>query len=109
MKCKLLIASFSFGQYNINMKINVKHVAQLANLPLSVDEEKKFEGQLEETLTYIEGLNEINTKNIEPTDQVTGLENVLRDDETKPSLSQEEALSNAKSKHNGLFKVKKVI
>lgn len=91
------------------MKINVKHVAKLANLPLSEDEEKKFEKQLVETLRFIEGLNEIDTNNIEPTDHVTGQENVLREDAATPSLSQEEALSNTKSKHNGMFKVKAVL
>lgn len=91
------------------MKINVKHVAKLANLPLSSEEEKKFGGQLDETLKYIESLNEIDTSEVEPTDQVTGLENVLREDKVRPSLSQENALSNAKSKHNGMFKVKAVL
>ncbi len=99
----------SFKQYNINMKIDVKHVAKLANLPLTEREGKKFEKQLSETLIYIEGLNQVNTKNVEPTDHVTGQENVLRADETKPSLSQEEALSNTKNKHNGMFKVKAVL
>ncbi|MBI4089134.1 MAG: Asp-tRNA(Asn)/Glu-tRNA(Gln) amidotransferase subunit GatC [Candidatus Levybacteria bacterium] len=90
------------------MKINVLHVAKLANLPLKNEEIKKLEEQLSETLTYIEKLNSINTENIEPTSQVTGLENVAREDEPKPSLSQEEALSNTKSQHNGLFKIKAV-
>ncbi len=88
------------------MKIDVKHVAKLANLPLSSTEKTKFEKQLEETLEYVEGLNEVETKNTEPTSQVTGLENITRNDETSPSLSQEEALSNTKSQHNGLFKIK---
>lgn len=88
------------------MKINVKHVAKLANLPLTDKEIKQFEPQLDETLTYIEQLNEVDTKNIEPTSQVTGLENVLREDEVKPSLSQEEALSNTKAQYNGYFQVK---
>lgn len=91
------------------MKINVKHVAKLANLPLSESEEKKFETQLLETLKYIEGLNEVDTKNINPTDHVTGQENVSREDVTSPSLSQEEALSNTKNKHNGMFKIKAVL
>lgn len=88
------------------MKINVTHVAKLANLPLSDEEIKKFDAQLQETLNYIEQLNEVDTKNIEPTSQVTGLENVLAEDSAKPSLTQEQALANAKEQHNGLFKVK---
>lgn len=91
------------------MKINVKHVAKLANLPLSEDEEKKFEIQLSETLRYIEGLNEVDTNSIDPTDHVTGQENVSREDVTSPSLSQEEALLNTKNIYNGMFKVKAVL
>lgn len=87
------------------MKIDVSHIAKLANLPLSSNEKTKFEKQLDETVEYVEELNKVDTKDTEPTSQVTGLENVTRDDTTKPSLSQDEALSNAKSKHNGFFKV----
>ncbi len=91
------------------MKIDVTHVAKLANLPLKPQEKDRFEKQLLETLTYVEKLNSINTKGIEPTSQITGLENVTREDGVKPSLSQEEALSNTKSQHNGLFKVRAIL
>nr|MBI5455585.1 Asp-tRNA(Asn)/Glu-tRNA(Gln) amidotransferase subunit GatC [Candidatus Levybacteria bacterium] len=90
------------------MKINISHIAKLANLTLLPDEKLKLEKQLEETLDYVEQLNQVDTKNIEPTSQVTGLENITRDDIAKPSLSQNEALSNTKSKHNGFFKVKAI-
>ncbi len=92
-----------------DIKIDVAHVAKLANLPLSKEEKEKFEKQLQETLEYVDQLQEIDTKGIEPTSNVTGLENVTREDEIKPSLSQDEALANAKSKQNGLFKVKAVL
>lgn len=85
------------------MKINVPHVAKLAELPLTPDEKTKFDKQLEETVKYVEELNGVDTKGIEPTSQVTGLENITRNDEVKPSLQQEQALQNAKSKHNGFF------
>lgn len=91
------------------MKINVAHVAKLANLPLKPEEKMKFEKQLSETLSYIEKLNAVNTKCIDPTSQITGLENVTREDEVRPSLTQEEALSGAKSQQNGFFKVKAVL
>ena len=91
------------------MKIDVSHVAKLANLPLSEEEKKKFEKQLSETLEYVNQLNEIDIKGVEPTSQVTGLENVKREDVAKPSLSQEEALKNTKSKYNGFFKVKAIL
>ncbi len=88
--------------------IDVNHIAKLANLTLEKDEVEKFQKQLSEVLDYISRLNELNTTDIEPTSQVTGLENVTRDDKIKPSLTQEEALSNAASQHNGLFRVKGV-
>lgn len=92
------------------MRIDVKHVAKLANLTVSDPEIKKFEKQLEETLDYVQGLNEIKTKNVEPTSQVTGLENITHEDtaDSTRTLSQEEALSNTKSQENGFFKVKGV-
>ena len=88
------------------MKLDIKHIAKLATLTLSHEEEEKFSKQLEETATYIQGLEEVDTNGVEPTSQVTGLENVTREDEIKPSLSQEDALRNSKSTHNGFFKVK---
>ena len=91
------------------MKIDVTHVPKLANLPLKHEEKEKFKKQLSETLAYVEKLNSINTEGIEPTSQVTGLENITREDETKSSLTQDEALSNTKSQHNGLFKVPAVL
>lgn len=91
------------------MKIDVVHIAKLANLPITPKEKEKFEKQLSETLSYVNKLNSINTKNVEPTSQVTGLENVMREDKANPSLTQEEVLSNTKSKYNGLFKVKAIL
>lgn len=91
------------------MKIDVTHVAKLANFPLKPEEKEKFEKQLTEILSYVEKLKEVDTKNVEITSQVTGLENATREDKTTPSLSQEEALSGAKNKHNGLFKVKAIL
>jgi len=83
------------------MKLDVSRVAKLASLPLTDDELKTIAAQLEETLAYIEELNEVDTKNVEPTSQVTGLENVMRKDKTGKSLTQEEALTNTSHTHNG--------
>lgn len=91
------------------MKINISHIAKLANLSLLSKEASKLEQQLEDTIDYVDELNQIDTKGIEPTSQVTGLENITRDDVTKPSLSNDEALLNAKSKYNGFFKVNSIL
>ncbi len=83
-------------------------MAKLANLTLTEDEIKKFEGQLSSILEYVETLKEVDTDDVKETSQVTGLENVTREDETTPSLTLEQALSNTKSSQNGNFKVKAV-
>lgn len=89
-------------------KAEVKQVAKLANLTLSDEEVEKLGEQLSETLEYVGQLNEIDTEQIDPTHSVTGLSNVMRKDETEPSLSQEQALQNAKSVEDGQFKVKAI-
>lgn len=89
-------------------KVEVKHIARLANLRLTKAEVEKFAKQLSETLEYIDILNELDTKGVEPISQVTGLENVMREDKAGPSLSQKEVLSGASDKHNNFFKIKAI-
>ena len=91
------------------MKIDVKKVAKLANLTIDPKDEPKFEKQLTEILGYIEKLKEVDTEGVEITSQVTGLENVTREDNSAESLTQEEALSGSKSTQNGMFKVKAIL
>ena len=89
-------------------KEEVLHIAKLANLHLTEKKVKKFQGDLSNILEYIEILNELDTKGIKPTSQVTGLENVFRKDGVEKSLTQREALSGAKNKREGYFKVKAI-
>lgn len=88
---------------------DVKKIAVLANIPLTDAEAGKLAGELTQTLHFIEKIKKINTKGIKPTSHVTGSSNVFREDEVSPSLTQEEALSQAKSTHNGYFKVPAVL
>lgn len=94
----------------------VKKVAKLANLPLTPEEEEKYSEQLSKILDYIEQLNEVDTSlgdeptsYVEPTFNVTGQSNVMREDEIVPCLTQEEALSNAAKKKNNMFETKGVL
>ncbi len=87
----------------------VKHIAKLANLSLSNEEVKKFQGQLSETLNFIQVLNELETDKTEPTCQVSGLSNIFRQDEIKTSITQAESLANAPSRSDGYFKVKAIL
>lgn len=87
----------------------VKHVAKLAGLTLSPSEVKKFQKQLSEVLNYVEILKKVKTERVEPTSQVTGLENIFREDKVGLSLSQKEVLSGAKNKKDNMFKTKAVL
>lgn len=87
----------------------VKKVAKLANLPLTPTEEEKYSEQLSKILDYVEKLNSADTSKVEPTFNVTGQGNVMREDTTTPSLSQEEALQNAPKEKDGKFETKGVL
>lgn len=89
-------------------KDEVIHLAKLANLSLTSEEVEVFSRQISETLDYVEKLKELKTENVEPTFQTTGLTNVMREDVIKPSLTQAEALRNAKSSYKGFFKIKAI-
>lgn len=89
-------------------KKEVAHIGALANLKLTEKEITTFTAQLGDIIKYIQKLNELDTSDILSTSQVTSLANVTREDEVKPSLSQKEALANAKDTFEGYFKVKAV-
>jgi aspartyl-tRNA(Asn)/glutamyl-tRNA(Gln) amidotransferase subunit C len=87
------------------MKIDIKKIAELADLKLKEKNIPTLEKQLNDVISYVEKLNTVETHGVDITSQVTGLENVTREDKPGQSLTQEEALSGTESKHNGLFKV----
>lgn len=86
----------------------VKHIAHLARLKLSSKEVEKFRRQLSEVLDYMKILKEVPTQKVMPTAQVTGLENIFREDKPQSSLSAKEVLSSAPSKYKGFFKTKAI-
>lgn len=87
----------------------VVHVARLARLELTEEEKKTFTVQLSQILSYMEKLNELDTRDVEPTAHVLDVSNVMRPDEPKDGLSQEQALANAPEKAAGFYKVPKII
>lgn len=86
----------------------VKYVAKLGNLQLTADEEELYAEQLSAILDYIDQLNSVDTKNIEPTFNVTGKSSIWREDVPADSLSQEDALKNGPKVKNGYFVTKGV-
>ena len=78
---------------------DVRHVAGLARVDLADDEVDEFTEQFADILDYFEALDEVPEVDAEP-----DLVNVMRDDEVRESLSQDEALSNAPETEDGFFK-----
>lgn len=56
--------------------MDINHIAKLARLGLSEEEKKNLEKELPNILKFVDKLNEVKADKIDPTTQVTGLENV---------------------------------
>ena len=91
------------------MEIDLQHVVKLARIDLTPDEEARIRPQVEEILKYVEKLGELDVSDVEPTAHAVPLTNVMREDETQPSLSHDDAMRNAPKKSNGLFVVPKIV
>ena len=83
--------------------------ALLARLELSEEEAERFTRQLGQVLEHAERIKSLDTSDVEPTSHAIPLKNVMRADEVRPGLSQEEALSGAPHSEGGYFVVPKII
>ncbi len=77
----------------------------LARLGLEPGDEDFYAEQLSGILAHIDRLQQVDTDDIPPTAQVVEVLNQLREDEPRPGLTQEEALSNAPAAQDGFFRV----
>lgn len=89
----------------------VKHIAQLAQIPISETESQQLAKDFVETLVVVDQLKTADVGQVETTHQVTGLKNITREDQVHQELSftQEEALANAKHQQDGYFLVKQIL
>lgn len=88
----------------------IKHLAALSRLRLTDAEIDEFRIDLNKILHYFEKLQQVETKGVEPTAQVTGLTNVMRPDtELEYGASREDLLMNAPAKQSGFIKVRRVL
>ena len=87
----------------------VQHVAELARLCLSEQEEEKFVGQLNQILTYMDKLNELCTEGVEPLSHVLPIRNVFKEDRVKGSLARQLVMANAPAHEGDFYEVPKVI
>jgi len=87
----------------------VLHISLLARVGLSEDDVVKFQEQLSQILDNFEVLRQLDTEDVSPTSNITGLENVTRDDAARDSLPQDEALANAPLAEDACFRVRAVL
>ena len=90
-------------------KFDVDHVAWLARLDLSTEEKEVFGRQLRQILEHAEVVSSVDTAGVPPTSHPIPVSNVMREDLVTPSLTREEALSNAPCPERGAFAVPRII
>ena len=89
--------------------MDIEHVAKLAHLKLTDAEKKRFSNQMGTIIKYIEKLNELDTKNVEPTAHVLGLENVFRNDIATNPLTDQNPINDSPAHSKGHYEVPKII
>jgi len=94
------------------MKIDhkiVDEVAHLARLEFDAGAKNEIANDMNRMLAFVEKLNELDTKGVEPLIYMTDESNILREDVAKETITQKEALLNAPEKDSDYFKIAKVI
>ena len=87
----------------------IRHVAVLARLDLTPDEQERLTGQLGRILEYMDKLNELDTAGVEPMSHAVDVVNVLRPDRAVNQPQTEALLSNAPAREDDFLSVPKII
>ena len=88
----------------------VLKLAQLSRLKLTDKEIERFRVELSSILDYVEMLDKVDVRGLEPTYQVTGLKNVMRSDEVKNYQAKpDDLLKSAPAIEKNQFKVGRVL
>jgi len=96
------------NKITINDKL-VADLSRLAKLKFDDSKAEKMKSELDKIIGFIDKLSEIDTKGIEPLIYLSEEVNILRADEIKHEVSQENALKNAPQKDSDYFKVPTVL
>ena len=87
----------------------IKYLESLARITLTEDEEKKVGAELQDILSYIDMLNELDTTGVEAMSHSFPITNVFRKGGVKPSMPPEEITANAPESRDGAFVVPKTV
>jgi aspartyl-tRNA(Asn)/glutamyl-tRNA(Gln) amidotransferase subunit C len=89
---------------------DVKKLAQLSALTLDDSQLTAMTTELQAILGYVEQLGEVDTRDLLPTYQVNGLENIMRDDQIiNYNLGRDQLLANTPDQQDGQIKVPRVL
>ena len=88
---------------------DVRHVARLARLDFSDEEEARMAEEMSQILEYVEKLDELDTSGVPPMSHVLDVTNVYREDDIESRIDQEQALEPAPEAEQGYFVVPKVV
>ncbi len=91
------------------VEIDIEHVARLARLDLTDEEKARLKAQLGLILEHAAKVGEVATADVPPTASAIPRSNVLRDDEVRPSIAREAALSNAPAEEGERFRVPRIV
>ena len=88
---------------------DVRKVAKLSRLELPEDQIQTYTKQLEEILSYVDQLQEIDTENIPPTTRAVEVVNAMREDIVEVSCSREDLLNQAPQREGDFYRVPKIL
>ena len=88
---------------------DVRHVARLARLDFSDEEEARMAEEMSQILDYVEKLDELDTSGVPPMSHVLDVTNVYREDEVEERIDREQALEPAPEAERGYFLVPRVV
>lgn len=88
---------------------DVAHVAMLARIQLTDEELDRLAGQLDQIVGWVGQINEVAADDVPPMSHPLPLTNVTRPDEVRPSLTAEQALSNAPESELDRFSVPRIL
>ncbi|MCC8023317.1 MAG: Asp-tRNA(Asn)/Glu-tRNA(Gln) amidotransferase subunit GatC [Clostridiales bacterium] len=87
----------------------VSYLESLARIELDAAQKEKISGELQEILSYMDLLNELDTADVEPMSHAFPVTNAYREDVVRPSRPTGEILQNAPEQKDGCFLVPKTV
>ena len=94
------------------MKINddlVQHIAHLARLEFQGEDLKAIKGDMQNIISFMDKLSELDTDEVEPLIFMSDEVNVLREDLAEKTVTSDQALKNAPKKDSDYFRIPKVL